>query len=204
VPSEDDDDPIYRPLFGPRCATVCELRAAVAALWKSIADDQRKAKALTRVLDLLTSVGADDDLPASVALERATGILARIAENTAKLALIRAVGFDPVTPVIRAIDAEWAARLVRHCADHTISQVEQHVADNAIEANHKRVLGIIRSAGAAGVTKNELARRTQFLDQRQRSDLIASLVEAGQIATAMRPSATRPAMVFRIAEEQTP
>ena len=73
VPSEDDDDPIYRPLFGPRCATVCELRAAVAALWKSIADDQRKAKALTRVLDLLTSVGADDDLPVSVALERATG-----------------------------------------------------------------------------------------------------------------------------------
>ena len=76
VPSEDDDDPIYRPLFGARCATVCELRAAVAALWKSIADDQRKAKALTRVLDLLTSVGADDDLPVSVALERATGMAA--------------------------------------------------------------------------------------------------------------------------------
>ncbi|HYN39458.1 MAG TPA: PriCT-2 domain-containing protein, partial [Rhodospirillales bacterium] len=129
-----------------------------------------------------------------------TAILARIAENAAKLALIRAVSFDPAAPVVRDIDAEWAANLVRHCADHTISQVEQHVADNATEANHKRVLGIIRGAGASGVTRNELARRTQFLDQRQRSDLIASLVEAGQVVTALRPSATRPAMVFRIAE----
>ena len=52
VPSADDaddDDPIYRPLFGPKCATVGELRAAVAALWKSIADDQRKAEALTQL-----------------------------------------------------------------------------------------------------------------------------------------------------------
>lgn len=72
VPSEDDD-PVYRPLFGPKCATVCELRAAVAALWKSIADDQRKAKALTRVLDLLTSIGAHDDARVSVALEQPGG-----------------------------------------------------------------------------------------------------------------------------------
>ena len=73
VPSADDaddDDPIYRPLFGPKCATVGELRAAVAALWKSIADDQRKAEALTQLLDLLISAGAGDDLPVSEALQR--------------------------------------------------------------------------------------------------------------------------------------
>jgi hypothetical protein len=76
VPSADDGDdgdPIYRPLFGPKCATVGELRAAVAALWKSIADDQRKAKALTQLLDLLTSAGASDDVPVSAALQEACG-----------------------------------------------------------------------------------------------------------------------------------
>ena len=72
VPSaDDDDDPIYRPLFGGRCATVGELRAAVAALWKGIADDQRKAQALTQLLDLLISAGAGDDVPVSAALQRA-------------------------------------------------------------------------------------------------------------------------------------
>jgi hypothetical protein len=74
VPSaDDDDDPIYRPLFGPKCATVGELRAAVAALWKGIADDQRKAQALTQLLDLLISAGASDGMPVSAALQRANG-----------------------------------------------------------------------------------------------------------------------------------
>jgi hypothetical protein len=71
VPSAEDadeDDPIYRPLFGQKCATVGELRAAVAALWKGIADDRRKAEALTQLLDLLISTGAGGELPVSEAL----------------------------------------------------------------------------------------------------------------------------------------
>ena len=120
-----------------------------------------------------------------------TSILARIAENAWKVAMIRAVGADPVAPVIRAVDAAWAIAIVRHCADHTMVEVERNVADNPVEANHKRVLGIIRTAGAAGLTKNDLVRRTQFLDKRQRDDVIATLVESGQIGTAMRKSATR-------------
>ena len=72
----DDGDPIYRPLLGARCATVGELRAAVGALWKSIADDQRKAKALTQLLDLLISFGAGDGMPVSEALQRVHGAAA--------------------------------------------------------------------------------------------------------------------------------
>lgn len=129
-----------------------------------------------------------------------TSILARIAENAWKVAMIRAVGADPVAPVIRAVDAAWAIALVRHCAEHTMLEVKRNVADNPVEANHKRVLGIIRTAGAAGLTKNELARRTQFLDQRQRTDIVGSLVEAGQVVTALRPSATKQAMIFRVCD----
>ena len=129
-----------------------------------------------------------------------TAILARIAENAWKVAMIRAVSADPAAPVIRALDAEWAIALVRHCADHTMVEVERNVADNPVEANHKRVLGIIRISGEAGLTKNELARRTQFLDQRQRTDIVGSLVEAGQVVTALRPSATKPAMIFRVCD----
>ncbi|MDG4601418.1 MAG: DUF3987 domain-containing protein [Defluviicoccus sp.] len=129
-----------------------------------------------------------------------TAILARIAENAWKVAMIRAVAADPVAPAIRAVDAAWAIALVRHCAEHTMLEVERNIADNPVEANHKRVLGIIRTAGVAGLTKNELARRTQFLDQRQRTDIVGSLVEAGQVVTALRPSATKQAMIFRICD----
>ena len=64
----EDEDPTYRPLFGPKRATAGELRKAVATLWKSIADDQRKAKALTQLLDLLMSCGAGDEVRVSEAL----------------------------------------------------------------------------------------------------------------------------------------
>ena len=129
-----------------------------------------------------------------------TPILARIAENSAKVALIRAVARDPVTPLIRADDAEWAIGFVQGCADWTMHEVERRVADNDIERNHKRLLEIIRSAGPAGITKNDLIRRSQFLDKRQRDEILVALVEAGLIDTALRPTVTKPITVFRVSE----
>ena len=126
----------------------------------------------------------------------ATSILARIAENALKIALVRAVAADPVSPTIRAIDAEWAIGLVRGSARRTLLEVERNVADNQIEANHKRVLAVVRAAGEAGLGRSDLIRRTQFLDKRQRDDILGALAEAGLITTAMRQTATRPQMVF--------
>lgn len=126
-----------------------------------------------------------------------TSILARIGENAQKLALIVAVGRDPVRPEITAEDAAWAIAFVRHFAGRTMDQVERHVADNDTDRSHKRVRDIIRSAGAQGLTKTDLIRRTQWLDLRKRNEVIATLVEGGLIKTEMRPSATRSAMVFK-------
>ena len=126
----------------------------------------------------------------------ATAILARIAENALKVALVRAVAVDPASPTIRAADADWAIELVRGSASRTLLEVERHVADNQIEANHKRVLAVVRAGGEAGLGRSELVRRTQFLDKRQRDDILGALAEAGLITTAMRQTATKPRMVF--------
>jgi hypothetical protein len=125
-----------------------------------------------------------------------TAILARIAENAQKLALVRAVGLDPEAPEITADDADWAIRFVRHFANRTMVAVERHVADNETERNHKRMLEIIRSSGDAGLTKNELVRRTQFVDKRQRDEILTTLVEAALVTTAMRPSSTKSALAY--------
>lgn len=133
-----------------------------------------------------------------------TSILARVAENAAKVALVRAVSLDPAQPIIRAPDAAWAIGFVRHFAERTIVEVERRVADNETERNHKRVMEAIRAVGPAGLTKNDLVRRTQFLDKRQRDEVIASLVEAGLIAAVTKPTATKPALAYRALEEQAP
>lgn len=71
-----DDDPVYRPLFGPKSATVGELRIAVDALWQSIALEQRKAIALTQMLLLVSAGRATDDTRVSAALQRIAGAVA--------------------------------------------------------------------------------------------------------------------------------
>jgi hypothetical protein len=125
-----------------------------------------------------------------------TAILARVAENAAKIALVRAVALDPIAPIIRLDDADWAIAFVRHFAERTMIEVERNVADNETERNHKRVMEIIRAEDPIGITKSELTRRSQFLDRRGRDEIIASLVEANLVKSAMRATATKPVMVL--------
>lgn len=126
-----------------------------------------------------------------------TPILARIAENAAKVALVLAVGRDPVHPIIGVEDAGWAIDFVRHFARRTIDAVERHVADTETEAHLKRLREIIRKAGAAGVTKSELTRASQWLRARDRDDILLTLVESGDIATVEQETGGRKAMRFR-------
>ena len=125
-----------------------------------------------------------------------TSILARIGENAMKLALITAVGRNPARPVIELVDAEWAIRFVRHFAGRTMEAVDRHVADTEAEAHVKRLREIIRAAGREGLTKSEITRASQWLKARDRDDTLVTLMESGDIKTAMRGSATKKAMVF--------
>lgn len=128
-------------------------------------------------------------------------VLARVWENTAKVALIKAVSADPQQPEIRLQDAEWARDVVACCLETLLTQAQRHIAENDTERNHKRVLEIIRSGGEQGFTKSELIRRTQFLDKRQRDDIVEGLIAAGQIGTAMRNTTTKPVMILRVTGE---
>ena len=126
-----------------------------------------------------------------------TAILARIGENAQKLALVRAVGIDPANPAISSADSEWAIGLVRHFAMRTMIAVERHVADNETERNHKRMLEIIRTPGDGGLSKSELIRRTQFVDKRQRDEILLTLIEAGLVSTTMRTTSTKTGLAYR-------
>jgi hypothetical protein len=128
-----------------------------------------------------------------------TAILARIGEIALKLALIVAVGKDPVAPVIAIDDADWAIAFVRHYAQRAMEAVDRHVADTETEAHLKRLRELIRAAGAKGITKSELTRGSQWLKSRDRDDIIQTLIESGDVTTGMRSSATRQAMVYRLA-----
>ncbi len=125
-------------------------------------------------------------------------ILARVWENAAKVALIRAVSANPSSPVIREADAHWAIGMVRYAVNTLIEDVERHVADNQTEQNHKRVLDLVRKSGRKGITKNSLTRRSQFLDMRQRNEIIQALLECGQIVQNVQQGGSRPITIFSL------
>ncbi len=141
-----------------------------------------------------------DQIIAKLRASRATPwspILARVWENAAKVALIRGVSASPFSPVIREEDAYWAIGLVRYAVNTLIEDVEKHVADNQTEQNHKRVLELIRKAGKKGITRNNLTRRLQFLDRRQREDVLHTLIEGGQVDEVVIHTTRRPTSVYR-------
>ena len=78
-----------------------------------------------------------------------------------------------------------------------ISEAERHIADNQTQANHQKVLRLIQGAGDAGLSRNEITRRTQFLERRQREDILQALVEAGQVELGIETTAGRQAAIYR-------
>jgi Primase C terminal 2 (PriCT-2)/Bifunctional DNA primase/polymerase, N-terminal len=126
-----------------------------------------------------------------------SAVLARVWENVAKVALIKAVSASPQTPVIRLEDAEWARIVVDRCVTTMITEAERHIADNQTQANHKKVLRLIQGAGGAGLSRNEITRRTQFLERKQREDILSALVEGGEVELEIRGTERRPAAVYR-------
>lgn len=105
----------------------------------------------------------------------------RILENTVKLALIVAIGINPEEPEITEANLEWGAELAWTCAATMLSQVSERLSDNQREANYKRIAGIIRGAGKAGITLGRLVDRLKSIDARQRDEIVKDLKESGKV-----------------------
>lgn len=125
-------------------------------------------------------------------------VLARLWENTAKVALIKAVSADPAHPVIRLEDATWARDVVAHCVATLLTEAERHLAENDTERNSKRVLEIIRTEGRRGITKKHLYDKTRFLTRRDREDVLATLIESEKITFTVRETGGKPTTVYRV------
>lgn len=117
--------------------------------------------------------------------EYARAIWNRAAEHAGKLALL-CVNVDTFT--IEPHSMQWAIDLATWNAQTFIKKVQHYISENHYEAELKKVLNIVREEGGKdGITRYNLTRKTQYLDRRKRGDIIANLVEAGQIMELKQP-----------------
>jgi Bifunctional DNA primase/polymerase, N-terminal/Primase C terminal 2 (PriCT-2)/Protein of unknown function (DUF3987) len=124
--------------------------------------------------------------------------LARVWENAAKVALIKAVSADPIAPTIRGEDAQWAREVVEHCVATLLIQAERHLANNETERCSKRIVELVRAAGHGGLRQRDLTRKLQFIEPKLRRELIADLVESEQLVAVSSGVSGRPATTYRI------
>ncbi len=127
-------------------------------------------------------------------------ILARVWENTAKVALVAAVATDPTAPVIRERHAVWARLVVEHGVAALLAGAEAHIAANETELKHKRVLRLIQEAGAAGLGKNSLRPDPVPHPPRARghprsTNRVRGVASSGHVASGGRPGLRLPGEV---------
>lgn len=112
----------------------------------------------------------------------------RAEENARKIALILAASDSMTNPVITEYHANYACILVNYLLNQFIVHTADNVAENEVDASHKRVLRLIKNTGATGVKRARLTQLTRHLTVRQRNEILQGLLEAGDIVEARKPN----------------
>jgi len=128
-------------------------------------------------------------------------IWARLTENTIKVAMIEAIALDPVAPVINESILAMSFELVQWCMSYAESLMADSVSENEHEASLKKILKLIKDGGKAGVNKTIITRSTLSLKIKDRDDMLATLIESGQVTEAVyKPAGKgRPSKVYKAA-----
>ncbi len=105
----------------------------------------------------------------------------RYAELALKVAMIEAIARKPETPVVTLEIMSMAGSLVRWSFNYTAELLYKEVAENDIEAAHKKIKRLIREAGDDGMSTTQLARSCQGMKSRDRNEILQTLLESGEI-----------------------
>ena len=105
----------------------------------------------------------------------------RFSEISLKIAMIEAVARNPISPVVSFDILKMSAELARWSFNFTAELLHKEVAENDIEAAHKRILKLIRDSGNEGMSSTQLAKACQGLKARDRSEYLQTLLESGDI-----------------------
>jgi hypothetical protein len=128
----------------------------------------------------------------------ARSLWARAEEKACRLALIYACSARGQTPVIDAEAARWACDLSSYLTRRMLHVANEWVAEGAFDARQKRVLRVVREAGGR-ISRTDLCRKTQWLTQRERHEVIDNLLETQQLHQEAEASPTRPKVVYVLA-----
>lgn len=129
----------------------------------------------------------------------------RFAEHCIKLALTYAIGCNPASPQITVAGLTWARQVVEYTTRTLIEGAQDRVADSEWQANYKKVLRIIKGAGAHGMAMDAMTRAIAgSIDKRTLADIVEQLVAAREIEKYIGsgPRGGRPGQRVRVMKRE--
>ena len=125
----------------------------------------------------------------------------RYFENIVKLCMIRALSRNIETPDIKIEDVKWAREVLDWSLGQTALMIKEHASNSYIEGEIKKVLKIIKQAGAKGISHRDLTRKCQKIPKQTRDNVLQTLLESEQIIaqSAQGINGGPPKMSYRIA-----
>ena len=103
-------------------------------------------------------------------------------ENARRIALIIACGNAFDNPVIDAASANYSCRLMRYLLMDFGSVIAPQITTGSTDSLKRKLINIIDGYGIEGCPKRSVTRASQYLNKKQRNDLLDDLMEAGEIA----------------------
>ncbi|MEQ9616641.1 MAG: bifunctional DNA primase/polymerase [Phycisphaerales bacterium] len=128
----------------------------------------------------------------------ARAMWARAEEKACRLALVYACSANRKHPSIDEAAATWACDLSEYLTRRMLHVCHEWVAEGQFDARQKRVLRIVRRADGT-ISRTDLCRKTQWLTQRERQEVVNNLLETGQLCESKEATATRPRVIYALA-----
>lgn len=125
----------------------------------------------------------------------AKALWTRATEKARKLALLYACSANHRTPLVTAEAAEWGAAVIEYVTRQMIETAQDWITETPFHARRMRVLRTIK-AQPGGISQGELWRATRYLQNRERTEVLESLLAAGDIRQESLETGGRPRTVY--------
>ncbi len=123
-----------------------------------------------------------------------TDITGRAAENTVRLATIRAISRNPAEPAVTVEDVEWGWAIVHSSIELIRDGMRRHMSASPAEALRKAVINVLDDSPEKTLAYSKLLtkRGVGAADQREVDGALQWLIDAGQVVDLnSRPKAGR-------------
>ncbi len=106
-------------------------------------------------------------------------IYGRVAQNASKLSLIYAIAQDYINPRIDLDAFAWGRDFAFYSANQIVSKIKDHVSDNEVEGNYKKVMVAIKNSKDRTINRNVLQKNAgRAIKLREFNEILTKLKES--------------------------